>query len=332
MKGILVCCLAAVVLAVFIATPEARAERMLTPEGRQDEATDVVTGRVLGVYHRDVATRRTGEGTIERHFLIEIDVLSVEKGDRFAAGDVVPARAWRIQRHGVRGALPGPGGHFTIPEEGQVVRAWLVKGPYSVLGYEGNGYTVVYPTGIEVVPESDVTPSPLEREAAIVNSLTNLRQLSVRFVEQSTTRRWPTLNGKHFVLSLVVTGAIDRERPEQLAWLFSPGDRERSLDDIDPLRWKDVTMEALKRERDVSDLTSYAGRRNRVRECMITPDQLARGTPILADLSFDGLALVAFSNGTVRRMDREALGLGTEDPIVAGEASSSPVLFLLGDT
>jgi hypothetical protein len=58
---------------------------------------------------------------------------------------------------------------------------------------------------------------------------------------------------------------------------------------------------------------------------------LEAGAPVIADLSFDDVAIVGFTSGQVRAMTRDDLGLGPDDPLVAGDASKSPLLRELGE-
>ena len=59
----------------------------------------------------------------------------------------------------------------------------------------------------------------------------------------------------------------------------------------------------------------------------LDPEQDAKGpTPLIGDLSCDDGAVVGYSDGSVRFLDREELGLGPDDPIVAGPRSKSPIL------
>src|SRR5205823_2349481 len=109
----------------------ARAERVpLSPEQKKAEATHIVTGTVKGIYAKDVTTDLYGIGTVETRYLLEIEVLGVEKGAGVVKGDIVYARCWRLKRHGATGPVPGPSGHFDIPAEGAAVRAYLAKGRY----------------------------------------------------------------------------------------------------------------------------------------------------------------------------------------------------------
>jgi hypothetical protein len=138
-----------VVLFVLTATT-ARSERpALSPEDQKAEATHIVTGAVQAVYSRDVETALYGKGTLETHFLLEIEVRGVEKGNGIAKGDIVYARCWRLKKHGASGPVPGPSGHSDIPSAGEQVRAFLAKGKYAPTGQTDNGLTLVFPNGIE---------------------------------------------------------------------------------------------------------------------------------------------------------------------------------------
>lgn len=81
--------------------------------------------------------------------MIEIEIASVEKGERLKKGEIVYARAWSLKKVGDAGHRPGPSGHFHIPAEGEAVIAFLAYGKFPPTGQSDNGYTVVYPNGIE---------------------------------------------------------------------------------------------------------------------------------------------------------------------------------------
>jgi hypothetical protein len=135
---------------VVLTTTTVRAERVpLSPEELKAEATHIVTGVVKAIYSREVETTSYGKGTLETHYLLEIEVGGVEKGSGVRKGDIVYARCWRLKKHGASGPVPGPSGHFGIPKEGEQVRAFLAKGKYGPTGQADNGSTVVYPNGIE---------------------------------------------------------------------------------------------------------------------------------------------------------------------------------------
>ena len=128
----------------------ARAERVpLSPEEQKAESTHIVTGVVKAIYSREVETASYGKGTVETHYVLEIEVQGVEKGAGLEKGDVIYARCWRLKKHGAEGVVPGPSGHFDIPKEGEHVRAFVAKGKYGPTGQGDNGFSLVYPNGIE---------------------------------------------------------------------------------------------------------------------------------------------------------------------------------------
>src|SRR4051812_40688496 len=108
---------------VFVASALAEA-RPLTPKELTEKSTNIVTGRVLAIYARDIETERSGKGTVETHRVVEIEVEAVEKGDGIRATDIVYVRCRHLKKHGVP-KRPGPVGH-DIPKGGDKVRAYLV--------------------------------------------------------------------------------------------------------------------------------------------------------------------------------------------------------------
>jgi len=136
--------------ALVLAVPMVQAERVpLSPEQQKAEATHIVKGVVKAVYSREVQTMLYGKGTVETHYLLEIEVQGVEKGAGIEKGDIVYARCWRLKKRGERGLVPGPSGHFDIPQPGEMVRAFVAKGKYSPTAQEDKGLSLVYPNGIE---------------------------------------------------------------------------------------------------------------------------------------------------------------------------------------
>ena len=136
----------------------------------------------------------------------------------------------------------------------------------------------------------------------------------------------PALDGKRFVLFLVAVNQLERTNEGPLKMLFSPADRALAFPGA--ASYSGVTLEALA-QRSFPALTSYAGRRNAVKELAITPTSAPDKTALLADLSFPDGALVGFLDGKVRYLNRQALGLGPTDPIVAGPTSQSLLLQTL---
>ena len=150
MRGLLL--LSCAVAVVAVAALPAAAERVpLRPDDKNAETTHIVTGVVKGVYSRDKETGLYGPGTVETQVVIEIEIKTVEKGAGLKPGDLVYARSWRLKKRGTFGNRPGPSGHFLIPQEGDAVRAYLARGSYPPTGQGDNGYTVVYPNGLDKI-------------------------------------------------------------------------------------------------------------------------------------------------------------------------------------
>lgn len=139
----------------------------------------------------------------------------------------------------------------------------------------------------------------------------------------------PRLSGKAFVLSVVADGTINRKNRRALARLFSTNDEVFTVHDVDFSLYQRVTPETLRAGMDVSTLTSYAGRRNAHPEYSIR--QGGKSDPLFADLSYRDGAWVAFADGRVEWMDREALGLDADDPFDAGDAAKCSLLRALSD-
>jgi len=168
--------------------------------------------------------------------------------------------------------------------------------------------------------------------SGVVKSKDNIRTLITLMIGRRTQRvtgSYAHFSGKAFVLSLVAQGELDRRNPTNLEILFSPGDEHRSLKTAGIETYANVTKASLTKGLDVGGLTSYAGHRNGEAAYLITPDQEKVGTPLIADLSFPDMAIIGFSNGSVRTLTRKELGLGPKDPIVAGEESKSELLRYL---
>ncbi len=165
----------------------------------------------------------------------------------------------------------------------------------------------------------------VEQAQHLTMSTNNIRQIAVILAGQAPRRGWPKLTGKAFVLSVVASGVVDADHPANVQIFFSPADEERGADRVDPGRWQELTMEALLAGEDFDDLTSYAGPAQ-----VSTAAVTGKGpVPILADLSFEDVVIVAFTDGSVRPMTRKDLGLARGDPIVIGPESKSEVLRAL---
>ena len=151
MRFVITALLVALVVAVAWRPRAAVAEIKLMPGARKKIATDIVVGTVSDLYEKKVATKRYGRGTVEKRFLVEMQVEKVEKGD-LKKGRVLYVRAWKIHHiPGGSGKVVGFSGHKSIPSVGDKIRAYVVRGPY--MGQTDNGYAAVYPTGFASINE-----------------------------------------------------------------------------------------------------------------------------------------------------------------------------------
>ena len=119
--------------------------RPRTPKELAEQATNIVIGRVLAAYSRDVETERYGKGTIETKLVVEIEVEGVEKGDGIKDKDVIYVRCWHLKKRGAS-ERPGPVGH-DLPKTGARVRAYLVRGGMSPGEKKDTGLAAVEPNG-----------------------------------------------------------------------------------------------------------------------------------------------------------------------------------------
>jgi hypothetical protein len=174
---------------------------------------------------------------------------------------------------------------------------------------------------------------PQVRARRRATSLAHLR-LIVQMLRQHALQHddppWPPCSGKAFVLWLVPSGDVGLKEPSSLDMLFSPEDPARAADFVATARWSGLTRQVLEAGTGLDALTSYVGRRNAAADARLPDDALQKATPIVADLHFGDVALVGWSDGHVAAVDRAGLGLAAGDPLVAGPASKSPLLRLLG--
>ena len=173
-------------------------------------------------------------------------------------------------------------------------------------------------------------PTLEDPTAGLQTSHEQMRMLLFYFTSNGVGSKqpWPSVGGKNFVLWLVAKGYMARDVDTSLQALFSKGDKAHRYPGM--AAYKDLTVEKLAGLR-FPALTSYAGRRNAEAAHALTPQILAAGkAPVLADLHYPGGAIVGFTDGTVRWMSLKDLGLSPGDPLVAGDASKSPLLRSLG--
>jgi len=163
----------------------------------------------------------------------------------------------------------------------------------------------------------------IQEQSRRTKSKDNVRTMITLMIGRRTAKvsgGYPPYNGKNFVLSLVATGQLDRRNKQNLEVLFSPGDQLYTMEKVDLDRYKDVKKSALKQDADFHELTSYAGRRNRDPEHLITSDQEKQGTMMICDdddgaLHHSDGIVTGWTNGSTRFMEWEELDmLAPEDP------------------
>ena len=159
----------------------------------------------------------------------------------------------------------------------------------------------------------------------------NLSSLTMMMLARSLDREqgYPPYSGRAFVLAVIADGIVDPGAPGALDVFFSPKDDSRGPRPFVE-EYQALTPARLKAGGDFYRFTSYVGRRNADPDARFTRN--SPDGPILADLvSHPHGAYVAFRDGRVEYLKRAELGLGPDEPMVAGPTSRSPILRLLGD-
>ena len=133
-------------LASLGSSPAAAPEKPdLSPERLLAAATHVVVGKVEQAW-----TRKESRGSWDvTHFVAEIRVESVEKGEGLAAGGLVYARYWTKRWDAFfTPQPPDTNGHRGLPEVGDRVRVYLARNASDGFGTTGDGgYNVIGPNG-----------------------------------------------------------------------------------------------------------------------------------------------------------------------------------------
>lgn len=168
----------------------------------------------------------------------------------------------------------------------------------------------------------------VRRQARIKKSADNLRSIVLMYIASGAgmEKPWPKFSGKRLALWPVATNLLDRNDPRNLEILFSPEDTARSVEKAGgPAGFGAITMASLRDAGvDVARFTSYVGRNSA--EHPLTAAELSESAPVLADLSFGDVAIVAFTSASVKTMTKAELGLDPDDPLTVGPTSKSPIL------
>ena len=115
----------------------------LSPEDLRKGSTHIIKGRVLEVKSRTEKSQfeRAFGLHRDRVFAIRLEVMKVSKGKGVTPGEKVIVTAWQPATR--IPPLPGPQGHFPVPEKGQVVTVHVVS-------REGTSFMPFMPNGIQI--------------------------------------------------------------------------------------------------------------------------------------------------------------------------------------
>ncbi len=128
--------------AAYAAKPETSKKQL------EKDATHIIVGKVQTISQ---VTERVDDYDIT-HYVAEIPIDKVEKGDSLKVGDIVHARYLRKVWRGSSVPPPGDSGHWPIPKKDDSVRACLTNKGYNGAGYTTDGgYDVYYKNGFEIL-------------------------------------------------------------------------------------------------------------------------------------------------------------------------------------
>jgi len=148
------------------------------------------------------------------------------------------------------------------------------------------------------------------RRAQRVECIQHMSEL-VRLLETSSDNRYPAKSGADFVLDVIGSGLFQDD--DSIELLFCPGDLQESPENVGGVQaYADLGPGSH------GHLTSYAGRRQKERECSVR--KTGKKCVLLCDDSLDhhdgeGI-VVGISGGSARfrKIDSETLQLGDSSP------------------
>jgi prepilin-type N-terminal cleavage/methylation domain-containing protein len=154
---------------------------------------------------------------------------------------------------------------------------------------------------------------------------------------QDKGQGYPSYNGKCFVLSPIADGILDPDAPGACEVFFSPGDAYLKLENVDRAKYKEIDSKKLRAGEDFRTLTSYAGRTNGVKGCIMTPAVSNEiGTLMICDdddgpIHHAAGLMVGFRDGRVEFLKWEELEMTKpKDPAnpepFLGDSAESPKL------
>ena len=134
--------------AILLVALTAYAEKApMTPANLKKAATQVVVGDVIAIYTRPSKTDRWNY----THYVAEVKVTAVEKGNDAKVGDLVYARYWHRRWAGPGKPPMSTAGHSGLPKEGERLRIYLARNAYDGFTKKNNdgGFNVIGANGFE---------------------------------------------------------------------------------------------------------------------------------------------------------------------------------------
>jgi hypothetical protein len=127
----------------------------MSPAALRDVATHVVRGTVTAVSSRKEAQ---GRYAVTQHYVAEVRVLAVEKGEGIGLETPLYARYWSQQWVGPGPMPPGTSGHAGLPTAGQTLRIYLARNAYDGFRDDNHdgGFNVIGANGFEALRPEDV--------------------------------------------------------------------------------------------------------------------------------------------------------------------------------
>jgi len=110
------------IVAMFVAFPALAALPPQKPEALKSGSAYIVVGKVQAVYTTE---QKTDRGFVNKLYVFEVVVNSVEKGEGLKEGKVIYAKAWKPESRPQGWA--GPQGQNHIPEVGEVGKLYLTQ-------------------------------------------------------------------------------------------------------------------------------------------------------------------------------------------------------------
>jgi hypothetical protein len=138
----------------------------MTPEELQKTATHIVVGRAEQIFART----EKGKDYEYTHYVAEVRIDKLEKGEGYKQGDLMYVRYWHKRWIGAGDPPPDTSGHRGEPKPGQTLRIYAARNAYDGFGTtKDGGLNVIGANGFEAIkaaatPFPAVAPKPAGRK------------------------------------------------------------------------------------------------------------------------------------------------------------------------